>query len=114
MSAFMHSLRDILLNFNSYAILATHSPVILQETPSLFVQVLGGSSKSPKVKKLRSESFGEEVSTLTEEVFHVSYEESNFYQTLNELSKSGHSINDIEELFGKRLGFTARSFIESL
>ncbi|MCY9802677.1 AAA family ATPase [Vibrio scophthalmi] len=114
MSAFMHSLRDILSRFDSYAVIATHSPVILQETPSLFVQVLGGSSRNPRVNKLRSESFGEEISTLTEDVFHVSYEESNFYKTLTDLSEQGYSSDEIDELFEKRLGFTAKSFIESL
>lgn len=114
MSAFMHSLRDILRRFDSYAIIATHSPVILQETPSLFVQVLGGSSRNPRVRKLKIESFGEEISTLTEDVFHVSYEESNFYKTLTDLSNRGYSAGDLDELFEKRLGFTAKSFIESL
>tara|TARA_R110000764_G_C11017266_1_gene383844 strand:+ start:668 stop:2149 length:1482 start_codon:yes stop_codon:yes gene_type:complete len=114
MSAFMHSLRDILSSFDSYAIIATHSPVILQETPSLFVQVLGGSSRNPRVKKLKTESFGEEISTLTEDVFHVSYEESNFYKTLTDLSAKGYSSDEIDELFEKRLGFTAKSFIENL
>ncbi|CCO48616.1 conserved hypothetical protein [Vibrio nigripulchritudo SOn1] len=114
MSAFLHSLREILEKFDSYAIMATHSPVILQETPSMFVQVLGGSMQRPTVKPLRLESFGEEVSTLTEEVFHVSYEEANFYKTLSKLSKSGYSISEIERLFERRLGFTARSFIETL
>lgn len=114
MSAFMHSLRDILESFDSYAIIATHSPVIIQETPSMFVQVLGGSLNVPRVKKLKLESFGEEISTLTEVVFHVSYEEANFYKTLNDLSKSGYSVAEIEHLFEKRLGFTAKSFIETL
>ncbi|HDX8452528.1 AAA family ATPase [Aeromonas hydrophila] len=113
-SAFMHSLRDILISFNSYAIIATHSPVILQETPSKFVQVLGGDFNTPRVTSLKSESFGEEISTLTEDVFHVSYEDSNFYQVLTKLAKDGYSANQIDRLFGKRLGFTARSFIESL
>ncbi|EOV0125221.1 AAA family ATPase [Vibrio parahaemolyticus] len=114
MSAFMHSLRDILESFDSYAIIATHSPVILQETPSMFVQVLGGTTSIPSVKALKLESFGEEVSTLTEEVFHVSYEDANFYKTLSKLSKEGYSISEIEKLFEKRLGFTAKSFIETL
>lgn len=114
MSAFMHSLRDILESFDSYAIIATHSPVILQETPSMFVQVLGGTTNMPSVKALKLESFGEEVSTLTEEVFHVSYEDANFYKTLSNLSKEGYSISEIEKMFEKRLGLTAKSFIETL
>jgi len=68
----------------------------------------------PSVKSLKLESFGEEVSTLTEEVFHVSYEDANFYKTLSKLSKEGYSISEIEKLFEKRLGFTAKSFIETL
>lgn len=114
MSAFMHSIRAVLELFDSYAIIATHSPVILQETPSMFVQVLSGTSKRPKVNALKNECFGEEISTLTEDVFHVSFEESNFYQVLSGLSKQGYSLDEIERMFENRLGFTARSFVETL
>lgn len=111
MSSFMHSLRVILTKYKSYAIIATHSPVILQETPSRFVQVLSGTSLQPLVKNLSIESFGEEISTLTEEVFGLSFEEANFYTVLKKLSDDGVSIEDINLLFGKRLGLTARSFL---
>lgn len=114
MSAFMHSIRAVLELFDSYAIIATHSPVILQETPSIFVQVLGGTSKNPRVSTLKGECFGEEISTLTEDVFHVSFEESNFYNVLSSLSKQGYSLDEIERMFERRLSFTARSFIETL
>lgn len=113
-SAFMHSVRSILEVYDSYAIIATHSPVILQETPSMFVQVLGGTSTKPRVSELQNECFGEEISTLTEDVFHVSFEESNFYKVLGELSKKGYSLGDIERMFERQLGFTARSFVETL
>ena len=110
-AAFMHSIRLMLEKFESYAIIATHSPVILQETPSKFVQILEGSNIRPKVGHLRNESFGEEISTLTEDVFKVSFEESNFYKTLNELSSKGYKTKEIDEIFEKRLGMTARSFL---
>lgn len=112
-SAFMHSLRGILMLSNSFAIIATHSPVILQETPSKFVQVLKGSVKRPKVGSLDCESFGEEISTLTEDVFKVSFEESNFYSVLSKLSDKGYTAKEIDSLFEKRLGLTARSFLRS-
>jgi len=114
MSAFMHSLRDIIESHESYAIIATHSPVVLQETPSMFVQILGGSPNRPTARRLKLESFGEEISTLTEEVFKVPYEEANFYKTLSLLSEKGYSILEIEKMFEMRLGFTARSFIKTL
>lgn len=113
MSSLMHALRVTLQKNNSYAIIATHSPVILQETPSKFVQVLSGNRQFPQVKNLKLESFGEEISTLTEEVFGVSFEESNFYTVLKKLSDAGLSAKEINGLFGKRLGLTARSFIAS-
>ncbi|WP_083417787.1 AAA family ATPase [Burkholderia contaminans] len=111
MAAFMHSLREILTQHESYAIIATHSPVVLQETPSRFVQVLDGTAHRPIVKQLSLESFGEEVSTLTEQVFGLSFEESNFYTVLKNLANDGLSLDEVNEIFGKRLGLTARSFI---
>lgn len=111
MAAFMHSLSSILTKYDSYAIIATHSPVILQETPSRFVQVLSGTMSRPVVKRLSLESFGEEISTLTEEVFGLSFEEANFYAVLRRLSNDGMSKEEINTLFGKKLGLTARSFL---
>lgn len=108
MAAFIHSLRAILELYKSYAIIATHSPVVLQETPSRFVQVL---SVNASVKRLRSESFGEEISTLTEDVFGVAFEESNFYSVLKKLADEGMTLDQINRLFGKKLGLTARSFV---
>ncbi|AXW87159.1 hypothetical protein AU509_04320 [Lonsdalea britannica] len=113
-ASFMHSIRSILTNFNSYSIIATHSPVILQETPSKFVQVLRGNCLKPKVGKLKKESFGEEISTLTEDVFNVSFEESNFYSILSRFSSEGYTLKDIEIIFGKKLGMTAKSFLTNL
>ena len=113
MAAFLHAIRDVLDEFQSFAIMATHSPVILQETPSRFVQVLEGSRQRPKVSKLSKECFGEEISTLTADVFKVDSEESNFLTVLKELAISGKSLDEINALFGKRIGLTARSFISS-
>lgn len=113
MAAFLHAIRDILEEFQSYALMATHSPVILQETPSRFVKVLEGSRQRPKVSKLSKECFGEEISTLTADVFKVNSEESNFLVVLTKLAKSGHSLDDINAMFGKKIGLTARSFISN-
>ncbi|QCZ29837.1 AAA family ATPase [Leclercia adecarboxylata] len=113
-ASFMHSIRAILTEFNSYAIIATHSPVILQESPSKFVQILDGSTLTPRIKKLTNECFGEEISTLTENVFKVSIEDSNFYHTLTTLANGGYSLEQADRIFGKRLGITARSFLNSL
>lgn len=111
MAAFLHAIRDILEEFQSFALMATHSPVILQETPSRFVQVLEGGWQRPKVSKLSKECFGEEISTLTAEVFKVDSEESNFLAVLSKLAKSGKSLDEINAMFGKKIGLTARSFI---
>ncbi|MNO68935.1 hypothetical protein D3C76_597810 [compost metagenome] len=111
MAAFLHAIRDILEEFQSFALMATHSPVILQETPSRFVQILEGGRQRPKVSKLSKECFGEEISTLTADVFKVDSEESNFLAVLSKLAKSGKSLDDINAMFGKKIGLTARSFV---
>lgn len=111
MAAFLHAIREVLEEFKSFALMATHSPVILQETPSRFVQILEGTPQKPKVSKLTKECFGEEISTLTADVFKVDAEESNFITVLKNIAKSGSSADEITTMFGKKLGLTARSFI---
>lgn len=114
LSAFIHSLKNILDVTNSFAILATHSPVVLQEIPARYVRVLHRFGNKPKVDELDIESFGEEIGTITSSVFGYTNDMSDYLSVFKKFADNGLNLEQVEEIFGRRIGFSARSLYSSL
>ena len=68
-SQLMNGIAELINEFESYCVIATHSPIIIQEMFSRDVLVLSREESIPSVKKIGVESFGENLSVITEEVF---------------------------------------------
>lgn len=113
LAAFLKSVRACLENLDGYAIIATHSPVVLQETPSRYVQVLRRVAKQNLVVGPSIETFAESIGVITQEVFNLGDGSSDWHETLRALAHR-ERIEQIEELFGQKLGFAARSYILSI
>lgn len=112
-AAFLKSIRKCLDMFDGYAILTTHSPVLLQEMPSRYVQVLNRLETKSLLTDIDIETFGESISVITEAVFNLDDSMTNWNNTLEEMSKH-YSFDKIESLFGKPLGFAPRSYLASI
>lgn len=109
----MQVLQRLLGLFDSYAILATHSPVVIQEVPRKRVIKFEREGNFTSAAPLDQESFGENISELTRQVFET-VEISNFYKkTLKKLSK-GRSFDEVSELFDDRLSMHAAAYLASL
>lgn len=113
LAAFLKSVRACLDTFDGYAIIASHSPVVLQETPAKYVQVLRRVSDQTRVVAPSVETFAESIGVLTQEVFNLGDGSTDWHETLNNLARR-HSLEEIEEAFGRKLGFAARSYILSI
>lgn len=107
------SLHKLLDQFKSYAIIATHSPIILQEIPAKFVTVFKRQGHYPIVSPLQFESFGENLSNITDEVFETTEERYNYRDHLRELAKD-RTYKDVLGIFDNRLSFNARAFLGTL
>lgn len=105
----------ILDTYDSYLIIATHSPIILQQIPSKHVILLNNDFWSLKVQKLHNESFGENFSAITREIFG-NYENDNiFYKELfKNLIQKGFEEATIAEAFNNNLSLNARIFLKTL
>ncbi|WP_454843546.1 AAA family ATPase [Rahnella aceris] len=112
-AAFLKSIRICLELFDGYAILTTHSPVILQEMPSQYVRILKRLENSSIFEKLEIETFGENINVITEAVFNLDDSMTNWSQTLKSMSTK-YSPGQIESFFGKSLGFAPRSYLASI
>ncbi len=64
-------LSELLLQNESFALIATHSPIVLQEIPRSRVVLLTRDGDVTTSAKLDTESFGESLSELTRHVFET-------------------------------------------
>ncbi len=102
----------LLERFNSYAIFSTHSPLILQEIPSKYIQVLDRAENNLTVRKPDIECFGNSINNIIHDVFDVTNNESNFKVILSELSKT-KTYQDIVDIFGGKLGLNALMYLKN-
>lgn len=103
-------LNDLLRKYNSFAIIATHSPIVIQEIPSKRVILLTRENNSTIAAKMEFETFGENISELTRHVFDT-VSITNFYkEVLKNLSKT-KSYDEVCDLFDNNLSFNAKAFL---
>ena len=82
LAAFMRALSDLLIDRNGVAIVATHSPVVLQEVPRSCAWIIRRSGREIAVDRPQIETFGENVGVLTSEVFGLEVSKSGFRQMI--------------------------------
>ena len=114
LSAFVRALSDLLDNRNGVAIIATHSPVVLQEVPRSCVWKIERTGKVTNPYRPNIETFGENVGVLTREVFSLEVIKSGFHKLLTEIVATGKSYDDIVSEFGNQLGTEAKILLKTL
>lgn len=107
----LRMLYKLLEEFDSYAIFATHSPLIVQEIPSKYVQILSRIDNVLTVRKPVLECFGENVTNITNDIFDVNSSESNYKTILRKLSQK-MSFEDILDMFDGALSFNAMIYLK--
>jgi predicted ATPase len=113
LATLLRVMRLILERTDSFCLTATHSPVVLQETPSKYVHIIRRNGPATEVTAPQIETFGENVGTLTHEVFNLDSSRTDFHDVLASLAQT-NSLPAIESFFGKPLGFQASSYLLSL
>ena len=114
LSAFIRALSHLLINRNGVAIVATHSPVVLQEVPKTCVWVLRRVGRMSTAERPEIETFGENVGVLTREVFQLELTQSGFHKMLQEAIMTQGSYEGALELFKGQLGAEARAVLRGI
>lgn len=114
LSAFIRALSDLLISRNAVALIATHSPVIVQEVPKSCVWKLSRFGYEAKAERFENETFGETIGLLTREVFGLEVKESGFYKLLNEDVNNKLTYDEIIQKYNDQLGFEAKLLLRSL
>ena len=115
LSAFIRSISNLVIKVNAVAIMATHSPVVLQEIPKSCISILRKNGEYISVSRPKVETFGENIGVLTEEVFGLEIKNTGFYTLLKDITESykddGKDYEDILNAFNNELSIEAKSII---
>ncbi|RYG93405.1 MAG: hypothetical protein EON58_18415, partial [Alphaproteobacteria bacterium] len=114
LSAFTRALSELLHNRNGVAIIATHSPVVLQEVPRSCVHVMTRSRLSMHAERPRVETFGENVGSLTREVFGLEVSLSGYHALLKDAVATGAGYEEIVASYSGQLGQEARGILRAM
>lgn len=113
LAAFVRSLSDLLVSRNGVAIIATHSPVILQEVPAVCSWILNRSGRIMVAQRPGAETFGENVGIISHSVFSLEVTESGYNSLIKRVVRENPRL-DYEELLGEfsgQLGLEGRSLL---
>ncbi|WP_407550127.1 AAA family ATPase [Streptomyces sp. Pv4-95] len=114
LASFMQALSNLLSARNGVAVVATHSPVVLQTVPQSCVYKLIRQGESSRSERPMIETYGENVGVLTHEVFGLEVMESGFY---SEIGKAVAALDTYEEVlahFDGKLGGEAKGLVRVL
>lgn len=114
LSAFVRALSDLLLQQNGVAIVATHSPVVIQEVPKSCVWKLRRSGSISKADRPISETFGENVGVLTRDIFGLEVTQSGFHKMLQDAAETFNDYESVINHFDGQLGAEARAIVQGL
>lgn len=114
LSAFIRALSELLHDRNGVSIIATHSPVVLQEVPKSCVWKINRVGVITDSRRPDIETFGENVGVLTREIFGLEVIKSGFHDLLVKSVESGSSYEQIIEEYHEQLGLEARALLMAL
>lgn len=115
LSAFVRALADLLMQRNGVAVIATHSPVVLQEVPASCVWVLRRNGAVVVAERPEMETFGENVGILTHSVFGLEVTNTGFHKMVSDaVHKEGLDFDGVMTKFEYQLGAEAMAIARSL
>lgn len=94
-SQLINTIYELVDEFKSYCIIGTHSPLIIQELLSKNVYVIERNGNIPNVRRIGIESFGENLTTLTDDVFGNREIEKQYKKIIDEQITYGNNFDKI-------------------
>ncbi|KDA94263.1 MULTISPECIES: AAA family ATPase [Pantoea] len=113
-SAYIRAVSHLMSERNGVAIVATHSPVVLQEVRSDCVWILNRTGQYVSADRPQIETFGENVGTLTREVFSHEVVNTGFYKMIADACEKFSTFDEVNNYFSNKLGGEARALVRSL
>lgn len=112
-SAFIQALSELLSFRNGVAIIATHSPVIVQAVPKNCVWIMARHGDNVDFYQPEFETYGENVGEIINEVFKYDVDSTGFHKALKKSVEQFDTYDDALNHFEGRLGREAKSILFS-
>ena len=116
-SQLINAIYELTNEFQSYCIIATHSPLIVRELLSRNVYIMERDETVLSVRKPISETFGENLTVLTEDIFGNNIVPNQYKKILNRLVASGKSYDKIVSIISSEnipLSLNTRIYLKSI
>lgn len=97
-SQLINTIYELVDEFQSYCIIGTHSPLIIQELLSKNVYVMERNGNIPDIRRIGIESFGENLTTLTDDVFGNREIKKQYKRIIDEQVTNGKNYEQIINL----------------
>lgn len=113
-SALIRALSNLLTYRNGVGIVATHSPVIVQEVPKDCVWILRRVGEELIAERPEIETFGENLGVLTSEIFGYEVTNSGFHTMIQNAVEKYSSFKRALRFFQGKLGNEGKTILRSL
>lgn len=115
LTGLLQALNEVLEHQDSFAIVATHSPVVIQQLPKECVHVIRRDRMTPMVVKPTFQTFGESVSEITRFVFASPDTDRDYRAVLRRMfDEDDGDTEAVRQRFGGQLSLNADMYLESL
>jgi hypothetical protein len=115
LSATIHVLQDIIAAKHSFAILSSHSPIVAQETPSKYINVVSRVDNQTTFTKVLSETLGTSIDTIISYLFGIHSDLPGYRSLLKRLALEKRiSLDKLNEILERELSFEAASYLISI
>lgn len=113
LSLMMRELALLLEEYESFAVISTHSPIVLQEVPARQIRVLRRDDDHLHISKYPGESFGEDLNEIVRLGFGLDHDERSYLKILREeVERDG--LARVREKHAGSMGLSALLALASL
>lgn len=114
---FIYTIYKLLDNYSSYAIITTHSPIVIREMKADDVYIMDRLNNECSIRQTKIETLGAELSEITDEVFKTKDIPLHFEEIINEMKDNNCSKEEIIQTIkskNRELSLAVELYIESL
>lgn len=110
LTGMMRALTDLLHAHDSFAIVATHSPIVLQEVPAKSIRIFERFEGHAIVQEYPGESYGALLDQIVREAFRVTRSERNFIHYVEDMDEDAYDA--LGSMLSDDLSLTTRALLD--
>lgn len=114
LGAVTRALSNLMTTINGLAIVATHSPVVLQEVPRRCAWIIWSSGGPSHVEQPNIETFGANLGVLTREIFDLELSKSGYHALLQSLADESAGYEEAIRAVDGEIGEEAKMLLRSM